>query len=261
VSDSCGVNTGSFFSFGGFLPSIDTKKISSEIKGKSYDQALKYAKSLEGVSGIAILGAVLSVLIILAITTVVPRIKRAITKEAIGRIDLPVSKYVFPKDIVSLSMKLEFLQEEPYINKDLGFSINFPKDWMVDYNGRDVYSAIKIEGDSDANINVKKLSVSSIPYYFDSEDDLKFMELVAKKVVNNETTKLNDVKYFRYKINSLSVYQILGTIISEDGVIKINYNYIRSGNDVYFVSQAAKESVWPSMEETFMNSLSTFKAI
>ncbi len=210
---------------------------------------------------IGIVGAVVLFLLILVIPVIFATIsgyKKAAMRASMDKTDLPITEYVFPKDIVSLPMKLEFLQEEPYINKDLGFSINFPKNWVVDYNGEDVYSAIKIEGDSDANISVKKLS---IPDYIYSNDELEFMELVANKIAHNENLKLRDVKYFLYNVNSYNMYQITGTVVDKEGTAKINYNYILNGADVYYIGQAAKESTWPSMEETFMNSLSTFKAI
>ena len=118
--------------------------------------------------------------------------------------------------------------------------------------------SIKIEGDSDANISVKKFS---IPDYIYSNDDLEFMELVANKIVHNENLKLRDVKYFLYNVNSYNMYQITGTVVDKEGTAKINYNYILNGADVYYIGQVAKESTWPSIQEAFMNSLSTFKAI
>ncbi len=222
------------------------------------DSTQKFKTILKVVS---IIGAIILFLLILVVPVILATIsgyKKASMRASMDKVGVPVTKYVFPQSIIALPIKTELLQEKPYVSEEFGFSMNFPKNWLVDYNGEDIYSAVKIDGDSDASISIKKLS---IPDYLDSENELSFMELVASKIVHNENLKLRDVKYFRYNVNSYNVYQISGTITDKDGTIKINYNYILSGNGKYFLSQVAKESVWPSMQEVFMNSLSTFNAI
>lgn len=164
----------------------------------------------------------------------------------------------FPSNVLTLPQRTSSLEGAPYINKELGFSINFPKNWATDYNGKDVYSSINLVGESDAAITIKKIT---LPYKLNSDQEIQFMEGVASELISDESLVLENVSFNKYNINSLNAYLITGTMNKSDPLVNVNFYYISDDLNVYIITQEAKASVWPSASNYFIDSVNTFKTI
>jgi hypothetical protein len=164
----------------------------------------------------------------------------------------------FPDSNITLPQRTDALDTAPYTNEELGFSINFPKGWVVDYNGEDVYAAKDLVGDVDSSISIKKLPQSRI---LSTEAEIELMNNVAYKILNNTELNLRYVNYNRYNINSLNSYLVSGSIMDGGEEFNINFYYIIDGSNIYLVTQTAKVNMWPYMSNVFINSVNTFKVI
>ena len=168
------------------------------------------------------------------------------------------SEAYFSSRVITLPERKSSLQSTPYTNKELGFSINLPKNWAVDYNGNDVYAALDLGSESGANLTIQKIPLTMNIH---PKDEMEFMEIVASKLTSNKDLNLIHVNYSRYNINSLNAYLVSGTMSSAIPLANIKYYYIFTDNGVYLVTQAAEVSEWPSVSNIFTDSVNTFQVI
>lgn len=206
--------------------------------------------------GGAVVYVVIPIIMLVGVTLLVVMSKNINNSESIPAANLTES--YFPDNALTLPQRTESLETTPYTNKELGFSINFPKGWVVDYNGEDVYAAKDLVGDVDSSISIEKIPQTRV---LSAERELELMNNVAYNILNNNEINLKYVNYNRYNINSLNSYLVSGSMMDGDREVNVNFYYIVNGSDIFLVTQTAEVSIWSRIANIFVNSVNTFKVI
>jgi hypothetical protein len=160
----------------------------------------------------------------------------------------------FPSSAISLPARLGSLQQTPYINKELGFSINLPKKWVTSADSNGVYASEDLSGNVDVDMVIEK---KVLPEEALAVPDEVLMEQVASNIL--ETPTFTNVNFTKYNISGQNAYMISGNVTAKDKELVAEFYFIRDGKNVYTITTTAKVSAAYTISPVLLDSVNTFK--
>jgi hypothetical protein len=164
----------------------------------------------------------------------------------------------FPDEAIVLTPRTSSLNQIPYVNKELGISLNLPKDWEIEEDG-DGSVTVRNPNQTDSKFAVINIDKNEFPESDFTNSDKEVMEKIAQNIIG--TREVRDMSFTKYSVSNQDVYLVTGTITKLGFTFNVNYHYIRSDNTIYIITELATVPYWTSVSNTFSDVISTVKLI
>ncbi len=165
----------------------------------------------------------------------------------------------FPVNSITLPLRLESLEDKPFINKELGYSINFPKKWLSEVASDGVFIYPPEGSGIMADILIGKKDLPPATNLYSGE---VFMGLIVEGLLDRASSSLSNISYQKYNISDQEVYALSGMFNDEvNKNININYYFVRGESSVYMIVARAESDSWLKYQPLLINSINTFKKI
>ncbi len=162
----------------------------------------------------------------------------------------------FPATATVRPINLALLEQKPYTNSDLGFSMNLPKKWQTDSNTQGVYIAPDIKSPVNFDVIVEK---KTLPVAASNIPTEALMANVAQNILEAASSSLSNLSFQKYSISSSDAYVVTGELSIKGQPVNVSYYFIRDGLNVYTITMESKSSSWSSISNTLIDSVNTFK--